>query len=74
MFKLAIRMFVETLVGLSVAAVVLAISLPVMIGRHLINPGDLSGAILITGVLVCAIGGMLFRQGSSINRYRRHDG
>ena len=74
MLRLAIRVFVETLIGLSVAAVVLAISLPVMIGRHLITPGDLTGSVLITSVLVCAIGGMLFRPGSAINRYGQRDG
>lgn len=71
MLKVAMLVLVEAVIGLAVAAVVLAIAVPVMVHHDLIAPGDLAGSVVIAGVLVCAIGGMLFRPGSAINRYGR---
>jgi hypothetical protein len=73
MLKLIMSVLVEAVIGLAVAAVVLAIAVPVMVRRDLIVPGDLAGSVVIAGVLVCAIGGMLFRPGSAINRYGKRD-
>ena len=73
MLKLAFVVLVEVVVGLAVAAIVLAVGIPVMMRRELIAPGDLTGSFLIAGVLLAAVGGMLLRPGSAINRYGKRD-
>ena len=71
MIKLTVRILIETIIGLTMAAVLLAVAVPLMIRLKLIVPGDIAGSLVVTGTLVCAIGGMLFRPGSAINRYGR---
>ena len=71
MLRLIVRMFTEALVGLALAAVLLGLSLPLLLKYHLIAPGDLAGSLVIAGVMVGAVGGMLFRPGSALDRYGR---
>ena len=71
MLKLMLRVLVEILIGVSLAGVVLAASVPVLIRYELVTPGDLAGTFVIAGALVIAVGGMLFRRGSALNRYRK---
>jgi hypothetical protein len=73
MLKLTAMVLFEAVIGLAVAGAVLAVGIPPMVGHELISPGDLAGSIIIAAVLVCSIGGMLFRPGSAINRYGKRD-
>jgi hypothetical protein len=73
MWKLTAMVLFEAAIGLAVAGVVLAVGIPLMVGHKLIGPGDLTGSVIIVAVLVCSIGGMLFRPGSAINRYGKRD-
>ena len=54
-----------------ILALLLAVVVPIMIKRHLINPGDLAGAAVIGTVMVLAVGAMLTRPGSALRR-RKH--
>jgi len=71
MLKLAFVVVVEIVVALAVAGLVLAIAVPMMVQRNLMAPGDLAGLLMVVVVFVAAIGGMLFRPGSAINRYTK---
>lgn len=69
MLKLAVRVLLELILAITIAGVVLAILVPLMIRYELIAAGDLAGSIVIAGVILTAIGAMLFRPGSALNRY-----
>ena len=69
MLKLILRMLGEILIGVSLAGIVLAISVPMMMRSGMIASGDLTGSVIIAGALVLAAVGMLFRPGSALNRY-----
>ena len=71
MLRLALVVAVEIVVGLALAGIVLAVAVPVMVRRNLMAPGDLLGVLVIGIAFVVAIGAMLFRPGSGINRYSR---
>jgi hypothetical protein len=73
MLKLTLAMLLEAFLGLIVAAVVLAIAVPLMMNRGLVTPGDRAGSVLIASVMASAILGMLFRPGSALSRSRRKD-
>lgn len=73
MLTLTIRVMTEAAIGLAAAAVLLAIIVPALIGYHVIKPGDLAGSIVIGAVLVLAIGAMLFRPGSALNRFGKRN-
>jgi hypothetical protein len=59
---------VEAIVGISVAGALLAIVVPLLIEHSVIAPGDGAGVVLITSVLLLAIGVALFRPGSALRR------
>jgi hypothetical protein len=71
MLKLTMRVLVEVAIGLAAAALLLAVLVPVLVRHHLIAPGDLMGSVVIAGVLILAIGGMLFRPRSALNRHSK---
>jgi len=71
MLRLALVVAVEIVVGLALAGIVLAVAVPVMVRRDLMAPGDLAGMLVIAVVFVAAIGAMLFRPGSAIDRYTK---
>lgn len=71
MRKLLVTVLIETIIGLGLAAVLLGVSIPLLLRFQLILPGDSIGSLVIGGVLVGAVGGMLFRPGSALNRRDR---
>ena len=68
MRHLIIRLLVETIVGVAVAALLLAVAVPVLIRHHFLAPGDPRGVLLIGAVLVLAISVILLRPGGSLRR------
>ena len=73
MLKLTMLVIVEAVIGLAAAAVLLAVIVPLLIGHHFIAPGDVAGSVVIGAVLILAIGAMLFRPGSALNRFGKHN-
>ncbi len=71
MLKLTVLVLVEVIIGLAVAGVVLAVTVPVLIGRQLLAPGDLTSSLVIGAVLILAVTGMLLRPGSALRRAKR---
>ena len=71
MVRLVLAVLVEIVIGLAIAAIVLAVRVPMMIGGGLMAPGDLVGTLAIAAVLAAAVGGMLLRPGSAICRYSK---
>ena len=74
MLKLTLLVILDAIIGVAAAAVLLAVIVPMLIGHHVITPGDLTGSVVIGAVLVLAIGAMLFRPGSALSRCGRHHG
>lgn len=72
MLKLAVLVLLEVMLAITVAGVVLAILVPVLIRYELIAIGDFTGSIVIAGTILVTIGAMLFRPGSAVNRYGKH--
>lgn len=72
MLKLAVLVLVEVMLAITVAGVVLAILVPLMIRYELIAVGDLAGSIVIAGIILAAIGAMVFRPGSALNRHGKN--
>ena len=70
MFTLILRVIGEALIGLMLAGLVLGAGFPLLMRYNMIQPGDLAGSLVIAGVLAAAIGGMLCRPGSALNRRR----
>ena len=70
MFTLILRVIGEALIGLMLAGLVLGAGLPLLMRYNMIQPGDRAGSLVIAGALVVAIGGMLCRRGSALNRRR----
>jgi hypothetical protein len=68
MLKLTLSVIVEAIVGIGVAAAVLAVVIPWMMRRQLIRPGDTAGAVVIGVVLLLGLGVMVFRPGSALHR------
>ena len=68
MLKLMLLLIVESAVALAVAGGLLAVIVPVLAARHIFNPGDLTGSVVIIAVLVLAVAAMLFRPGSALRR------
>ena len=71
MLRLIVMVLLETIAGVAIGGVLLAIALPALNRYDLIAPDGLAGAVLITLVLVCTIGVMILRPGSAMNRYFR---
>jgi hypothetical protein len=68
MVKLISLVILDALIGLAVAATMLAVIVPLLIRHHLITPGDFGGSLLIVGVLLLAVGGMVLRPGSRLRK------
>ncbi len=74
MLKLTMLVILDAVIGIAAAAVLLAVTVPLLIGHHVIMPGDLAGSVMIGVVLILFIGAMLFRPGSALRRFdKRHD-
>jgi hypothetical protein len=68
MMKLLFLVLLEVVVAIAIAGGILAAVVPVLVEHHTMNPGDLRGSVLIVGVMVMAVGAMLFRPGSALRR------
>ena len=69
MVRLVLAVVVEILVGTAIGGAVLAVLIPVLGHFGLVEPGDLTGAVIIIGALVCSVGLMILRPGSALNRH-----
>jgi len=70
MSKLLLGILIETAVGLAIAAVGIAVIVPLLVHRGWIFQGDGGAAVVVTAVPICAVGVLLLRPGSALNRYR----
>jgi hypothetical protein len=68
MLKLLLRVFGEMLIGFAGAGIVLGISIPILIKMGMITKGDLAGSLMIAVTIVAALGWMMFRPNSALNR------
>jgi hypothetical protein len=68
MVKLILRMVGEILIGVFLAGIILAISVPMLVRSGMIVPGDVASVCIIAGTLALAVGAMLFRPGSALHR------
>lgn len=68
MLRFVAIVIVEAFVGMGAAGVLLAVMVPLLIEHHIIEPGDMVGAVLIASVVILAICGALFRPGSALRR------
>lgn len=68
MLKLTMFVILEVVVGVALAAALLAVAVPLLIRYRYMLPGDLAGSVLIGAVLVLSVAAMLFRPGSAIRR------
>jgi hypothetical protein len=71
MLKLVLGVVVETIVGVSLAGLSLAIVVPVLNHYRSVRAGDVMSMGVIAGVIVCVTALVLVRPGSAINRWRR---
>ena len=67
--KLLFSMFIEAFIAVSLAGVILALLVPALSLVGSAGQPDLTGTIIIVGVLVAAVATALFRPGSAIRRY-----
>ena len=68
MLRLVLAVAFEVMVGVAIGGVLLAVLIPVLGHFGLVQPGDLTGAVVIIGALVCSVGLMILRPGSALNR------
>ena len=68
MLRLGIALICEVMVGVALGGAILALLVPVLSHVGLLDPGDMAGAIVVTGVLVASVGLMVLRPGSALNR------
>ena len=68
MLKTVLGVVVEMLVSVATAGLLLAVVVPLLTRRNLVDAGDISTRAVITGVLVGAVALALFRPGSVIQR------
>lgn len=69
MLKLLLGIAVEAFIGVSVAGIILALVIPGLGVSDVLGRGDVTGTIVIVGVLVAAVAVALFRPGSALRRY-----
>jgi hypothetical protein len=69
--RLILKMLAEILLGVTVAGVLLAIALPILIHSNVLQPGETLGGILVCGSIASAILLMLLRPGSAVQRHLR---
>jgi hypothetical protein len=70
MLKLLLGVVIEVFVGVSLAGLVLALTIPLLHHDGVPAANDMTRVIII-GVLVCAVAVALFRPGSAIHRYMK---
>ena len=68
MLRLAVAIVCEVMVGVALGGAMLAVLVPVLSHVGLLDPGDMAGAIVVTGVLTASVGLMVLRPGSALNR------
>ena len=68
MVKLLVTVAFEVVVGVALGGAVLAVVIPVLSHFGLIGSEGMAGALVITGGLVIAVGFMVLRPGSALNR------
>jgi hypothetical protein len=73
MARLLLAVVLEIVAALGVAGVVLAIVIPLLIHTELMSLGDVTGRVVVTGILVVAVAATLLRPGSAIHRYGERD-
>ena len=68
MLKLTMLVILEVVIGVTVAAVLLAMAVPLLVRYDVIALGDLAGSVLIGAVLLVSVSGLVFRPGSALRR------
>jgi hypothetical protein len=71
MLKLLLGAVIEVFVGVSLAGLVLALTIPLLHHDGVPGANDMITRVVIIGVLVCAVALALFRPGSAIHRYMK---
>jgi hypothetical protein len=71
MLKLLLGVVIEVFVGVSVAGLILALTIPLLYYNSLPGANDSTTRITIVGVLVCAVAVAIFRPGSAIRRHMK---
>jgi hypothetical protein len=71
MVKLLLSVFVEAIVGVSLAGLLLAVIVPALNHYRPTGAEDTTAAIVIVAVIVVVTAGVLLRPGSAINRWIR---
>ncbi len=69
--RLVLTVVVESLLGLTIAAGILAIGIPVLLRSGVIDPGDPRGSLLIASVVIVCIAAAIFRPGSALRERRK---
>ena len=69
MVKLVLTLAFEVLIGVALGGTVLAVLVPVLSHFGLVSSDDMTGAFVISSVLVISVGLMIFRPGSALNRH-----
>ena len=69
--KLVVTVVVESLLGLTIAAGILAIGIPVLLRGGVIAPGDTRGSLLIASVVIVCIAAAILRPGSALRERRK---
>jgi hypothetical protein len=69
MLRLLFYVFIEVLIAVSLAGVILALAIPALNRSGSVGQRDPATTIIIGGVLVAAVAVALFRPGSAIHRY-----
>ena len=72
--RLSIAVLIEIAIGFTLAAIVLAVAIPLIVRFDLMQPGDTAGMVVVIGTIGAAIAIIVFRRGSALNRARRKDG
>ena len=73
MVKRAMLVLFELATGVTAAALLLAVTVPLLIGYHILSPGDLASSVVIGAALLGAIGVALFRPNSAFRRFGKRD-
>jgi hypothetical protein len=68
MLKTVLGVVIEVLVAAALAGLLLAVVVPLVTRRNLVDANDIATRAVITGVLVGAVALALFRPGSVIHR------
>jgi hypothetical protein len=71
MLKLLLGVVIEVFVGVSLAGLVLALTIPLLHQDGVPGANDMTTRVVIVGVLVCVVAVALFRPGSAIHRYMK---